>query len=203
MIGCAKWFGRSKWCGRILALILLGGVAATPACVQAQDKHVVSSQELSKDAARPAETRGANEAALRQLFSSEQAQQALKSANLDYGKVDKAVAQLSDEDLAKLAARSRRLPRRPFRYRLRPATQPLIEMQRGQSAAHHPCQQQSDQSISIHQAEKNQFAVPSSPKTRQTPYPQQIAKTEDQQIDDKPRPGHARFLSSAFLDALG
>ena len=109
MIGCAKWFGRSKWCGRILALILLGGVAATPACVQAQDKHVVSSQELSKDAARPAETRGANEAALRQLFSSEQAQQALKSANLDYGKVDKAVAQLSDEDLARLAARSRQM----------------------------------------------------------------------------------------------
>jgi hypothetical protein len=109
MIGCAKWFGRSKWCGRILALILLGGVAATPACVQAQDKHVVSSQELSKDAARPAETRGANEAALRQLFSSEQAQQALKSANLDYGKVDKAVAQLSDEDLARLAARSRQV----------------------------------------------------------------------------------------------
>ena len=109
MIGCAKWFGRSKWGGRILALILLGGVAATPACVQAQDKHVVSSQELSKDAARPAETRGANEAALRQLFSSEQAQQALKSANLDYGKVDKAVAQLSDEDLARLAARSRQM----------------------------------------------------------------------------------------------
>jgi len=81
----------------------------TPARLQAQDKHVVSSQELSKDAARPAETRGANEAALRQLFSSEQAQQALKSANLDYGKVDKAVAQLSDEDLAKLATRSRQV----------------------------------------------------------------------------------------------
>ena len=109
MIGCGKWFGRSKWCGRILALILLGGVAASPACVQAQDKHVVSSQELSKDAARPAETRGANEAALRQLFSSEQAQQALKSANLDYSKVDKAVSQLSDEDVAKLAARSRQV----------------------------------------------------------------------------------------------
>jgi hypothetical protein len=81
----------------------------TPARAQAQDKHVVTSQELSKDAARPAETRGANEAALRQLFSSEQAQQALKSANIDYSKVDKAVGQLSDEDLAKLAARSRQV----------------------------------------------------------------------------------------------
>jgi len=98
-----------KWCVRALAVILLTCFAVTSACVQAQDKHVVSSQELSKDAARPAETRGANEAALRQLFSSEQAQQALKSANIDYGKVDKAVGQLSDEDLAKLAARSRRV----------------------------------------------------------------------------------------------
>jgi hypothetical protein len=98
---------RWKWCGRALAVILLPCFAVTPARVQAQEKHVVTSQELSKDAARPAETRGANEAALRQLFSSEQAQQALKSANIDYGKVDKAVGQLSDEDLAKLAARSR------------------------------------------------------------------------------------------------
>jgi pyruvate/2-oxoglutarate dehydrogenase complex dihydrolipoamide acyltransferase (E2) component len=77
--------------------------------VQAQDKHVVSVEELSKDAARPAETRQANEAALRQILSSPQAQQALKSANIDYSKVDKAVGQLTDEDAAKLAARSRQL----------------------------------------------------------------------------------------------
>ena len=100
---------RRKWCGRALAVTLLPCFVVTPARVQAQDKHVVTSQELSKDAARPSEARGANEAALRQLFSSEQAQQALKSANLDYSKVDKAVGQLSDEDLAKLAARSRQM----------------------------------------------------------------------------------------------
>jgi len=94
---------------RALAVILLPCFALTAARVQAQDKHVVTSQELSKDAARPAEMRGADEAALRQLFSSEQAQQALKSANIDYSKVDKAVGQLSDEDLAKLAARSRQV----------------------------------------------------------------------------------------------
>jgi hypothetical protein len=98
-----------KWCGRALAVTLLPCFAVTPARIQAQDKHVVTAQELSKDAARPSETRGANEAALRQLFSSEQAQQVLKSANLDYSKVDKAVGQLSDEDLAKLAARSRQM----------------------------------------------------------------------------------------------
>jgi hypothetical protein len=81
----------------------------TPSRAQAQEQHVVSSQELSTDAARPAQTRGANEAALRQLFSSEQAQQALKSADIDYRKVDKAISQVSDEDLAKLAARSRQV----------------------------------------------------------------------------------------------
>ena len=98
-----------KWCGRALAVILLPCFAATVAPLQAQDKHVVSVQDLSRDSARPAETREANEAALRQLFTSEQAQQALKSANIDYTKVDKAVGQLGDEDLAKLAARSRQV----------------------------------------------------------------------------------------------
>jgi hypothetical protein len=77
---------------------------------QAQDKqHVVSLAELNKDTARPAETRAADEAAVRQLFSYEQVQNALKSANLDYAKVDKAVGQLSDADLAKLAQQSRQL----------------------------------------------------------------------------------------------
>ena len=98
-----------KWCGRALAVILLPCFAATVAPLQAQDKHVVSVQDLSRDSARPAETRQANEATLRQLFTSEQAQQALKSANIDYTKVDKAVGQLGDEDLAKLAARSRQV----------------------------------------------------------------------------------------------
>jgi hypothetical protein len=98
-----------KWCGRALAVVLLSFFAVSPARVQAQDKHVVSVQDLSRDAARPAETRQANDAALRQIFSSPEAQRALKSANIDYSKVDKAVGQLSDEDAAKLAARSRQL----------------------------------------------------------------------------------------------
>jgi len=98
----------SKWCGRALIVLLLPCFAVTPSRMQAQsNQHVLSLQELSKDAARPAETRQANETALRQLFSSEQAQHALRSAGIDYGKVDKAVGQLSDADLSKLAERSR------------------------------------------------------------------------------------------------
>ena len=44
---------------------------------------------------------------MRQLLSSQQGLQALKAANIDYAKVDKAIGRLSDEDLAKLAERSR------------------------------------------------------------------------------------------------
>src|ERR1700737_5540778 len=54
-----------KWCGRALAVIFLACFAVTPARVQAQERHVVSSQELSKETARPAETRGPNDAASR------------------------------------------------------------------------------------------------------------------------------------------
>ncbi len=97
---------RMKMCVSMLAIAALLGLAGIPA--GAQDKqHVVSLNDLSKDAARPAHTRQSNEEAVRTLLSSGTAQKALKSANLDYQKVDKAVAQLSDEDLAKLAERSR------------------------------------------------------------------------------------------------
>ena len=70
-------------------------------------QHVLSLGELRKDSAQVAQTRQANEDAVRNLFSSEQGQKALKSVHLDYQRVDKAVSQLSDEELAKLAQRSR------------------------------------------------------------------------------------------------
>ncbi len=97
---------RVKICVSMLAIVLLFGLAGVPA--GAQDKqHVVSLNDLNKDAARPALTRQSNEEAVRSLLSSDQAQKAMKSANLDYQRVDKAIGQLSDEDLAKLAERSR------------------------------------------------------------------------------------------------
>jgi hypothetical protein len=98
---------RFNMCVSILAIAGLLGLAGIP--VRAQDKqHVVSLSDLNKDAARPAQARQANEEALRTLLSSGTAQKALKSSNLDYQQVDKAVGQLNDEDLARLAERSRR-----------------------------------------------------------------------------------------------
>jgi len=97
---------RIKWYVCLLAIAALFVAAGIPA--RAQDRqHVVSLSDLNKDAARPAQTRQANEEAVRTLLSSDQGQKALKSAGLDYQKVDKAVGQLSNEDLAKLAERSR------------------------------------------------------------------------------------------------
>jgi hypothetical protein len=97
---------RLKSTVRLLGLAALFVAVGAPARAQVAE-HVVSRAELSKDAARPAETRQANEQAVRTLLSSEQGQKALKSAKLEYQRVDQAIGQLSDEDLTKLAERSR------------------------------------------------------------------------------------------------
>lgn len=89
----------------IAALVLSFGCAVQ---AQSQDHdHVVRLGDLKKDAAAPAETRQANEAALRGLLSSETGQKAMKSAGLDYQQVDHAVSRLDDEELAKLSERAR------------------------------------------------------------------------------------------------
>lgn len=98
-----------------LGIALMLGLAAAPSRVAAQDKnhgdHVVSLDELNQDAAKPAQTRDANEAEVRHLLQSEAGQEALKSAKVDYARVDKAIGQLSDEDLAKVAEKSRQADR--------------------------------------------------------------------------------------------
>jgi hypothetical protein len=87
------------------------GVAAASAQTPQAQEHVVTSDELSKQTAQPAETREANENAIRHLLSSDEGQKALKSGNVDYQRVDKAIGQLSDDELAKLAERSRQAER--------------------------------------------------------------------------------------------
>jgi uncharacterized membrane protein YdfJ with MMPL/SSD domain len=99
---------REKFGIGMLGAALAFGLAVAPERALGQDKqHVVSLDELKKDAARPAQTRQADEAAVRELLSSEAGHEALKSAKVDYQRVDKAIGQLSDEDLSKVAQRSR------------------------------------------------------------------------------------------------
>jgi hypothetical protein len=96
-------------CASILGMAICMGAVVSPARAQEQEKqrHVVTLDELNKQTAQPAQTREANEDAIRHLLSSDAGQEALKSANIDYQRVDKAIGQLSDEELAKLADRSR------------------------------------------------------------------------------------------------
>lgn len=98
------------WTVRVVMVTLILCWTKASAPVQAQEKqHVVSLTELNQDTAKAGETRRTNEATVRQLFSSPEAQKALNRANVDYPKIDNAVGQLSDEDLAKLAERSRKI----------------------------------------------------------------------------------------------
>lgn len=99
----------AAWCSRALVIGTMICVIGIPPRSQGQQaaRHVVPLYQLRQDAARPAQVRQADEAAVRSLLSSENGQKALKSANLDLQQVDKAVSQLSDQDLAKLAERSR------------------------------------------------------------------------------------------------
>jgi hypothetical protein len=99
---------RTKKITRVAALLLAAAVSAGPMLAQSQaDKHVVSLGELNKDAAGPAEMRRANEAEIRQVFATVDGQKALKTANVDYAKIDRAVRSMSDEDVARISDRAR------------------------------------------------------------------------------------------------
>jgi hypothetical protein len=76
--------------------------------VRAQQKdHAVSSDQLRVDVQKSAATRQVNEAAVREMFASEAGKKALNSAGIDYQKVDQAISQVNDEDLARMSDRSR------------------------------------------------------------------------------------------------
>ena len=103
---------QTKKITRFATLLLAAAVTAGPMWAQSQaDQHVVSLGELNKAAAGPAETRRVNEAEIRQLFATVDGQKALKSANVDYAKIDRAVSAMSDEDVARISSRARELNR--------------------------------------------------------------------------------------------
>jgi hypothetical protein len=90
----------------ILLVVSLGFAGSVPAGAQEKD-HAVTQGQLRQDVQKAAETRRANEAAVREMFASEKGREALKSAGIDYQKIDQAIGQVNDEDLARMADRSR------------------------------------------------------------------------------------------------
>jgi hypothetical protein len=102
-------------CTTLLAAILaftryIPASAQGPANAQEQNvsqrDHAVSASQLRKDVQKAADTRQANEAAVREMFASDPAKEALKSAGIDYKQVDQAISQVNDEDLSRMAQRS-------------------------------------------------------------------------------------------------
>lgn len=85
---------------------MLAGAGVRPANGQEPD-HALSTKQLHRDLQKAAEVRTANEAAVREMFANEKSREALKSAGIEYQKVDQAISQISDEDLARMAERSR------------------------------------------------------------------------------------------------
>ena len=86
----------------------LVGIWASPA--RAQD-HVVSPAEIQRDAASTSAARQQHVQQLNNFLSSNDAQQALKSAHADPQQVKSAIQQLNDEDLAQLSARAEKAQR--------------------------------------------------------------------------------------------
>ncbi len=90
----------------ITACALVTIFAFPPNLVAQEVEHVVTPAELQKAAVDASRTRQQNLDTLRAFFSSESARQALKSLHADPEQVKKAVASLSDAELAKLASRA-------------------------------------------------------------------------------------------------
>jgi hypothetical protein len=89
----------------LLIFLLLLMFAVVPLGVRAQE-HVVSPADLQKDLQAAAQTRQSNQAKVQKFLSTDQAKKALESAHLPYEKVQKAIPSLSDEELARLAAKT-------------------------------------------------------------------------------------------------
>ena len=94
----------TRACSILLAVCLVT-VGSPPLHAQQKD-HAVSSDQLRIDVQKSAAARQANEAAVREMFASEAGKKALNSAGIDYQKVDQAISQVNDEDLARMADRS-------------------------------------------------------------------------------------------------
>jgi hypothetical protein len=92
--------------GALVSGLLITLFAVSPS-LRAQ--HVVRPTEIHKELVNATDTRAKNREKVSELFSSKEAEKALKGAGMDPGQVKSAVAMLNDEELAQLAARSDKL----------------------------------------------------------------------------------------------
>jgi hypothetical protein len=97
--------GLLKQVSKTLIGLTLAAVVPAPTTLFAVE-HVVPAPELHQRVNAAAAKREQDLAKVRGFFSSQQALKALKSAGVDPTRVERAASVLSDEDLARIAARS-------------------------------------------------------------------------------------------------
>jgi hypothetical protein len=91
---------------RVAVAFVLAAVFALPQNLVAETaQHLVSPSELQQAAVKASTARQQNLDQLKQFFSSEKAQHALKSAHVNPEQVKSAVSTLDDAELAQLASR--------------------------------------------------------------------------------------------------
>jgi c-di-GMP-related signal transduction protein len=90
----------------LMATALVTIFAIPQSLIAQSSEHLVSPTELQKAVVDASQKRQQNLDALDQFFSSEKAQLALESAHQNPEQVKKAVASLSDDELAQLASRA-------------------------------------------------------------------------------------------------
>jgi hypothetical protein len=94
---------------RVAVALVLAAVFVLPQNLVAQAvTHVVSPSELQQAAVKASNARQQNRDEVQQFFSSEKAQNALKSAHINPEQVKTAVSTLDDAELAQLASRVQR-----------------------------------------------------------------------------------------------
>jgi hypothetical protein len=91
---------------RTLTACFFAALFAFPPQNLAAQTHVVSPSELQKATITAARVRQQNLEQVNKLFATPLAQKALKDAHIDSARVQKAISNLSEEELARVAARS-------------------------------------------------------------------------------------------------
>ena len=90
---------------RVVTVFVLAAIFALPQNLLAEGAHVVSSSDLQQAAVQASTVRRQNVEKVREFFSSERADKALRSAHVNPEQVKNAVSTLDDAELAQLASR--------------------------------------------------------------------------------------------------
>ena len=90
----------------LTSAVLVAAVAAPSTLVAQASGHVVTPSDLQRATENASHARQQNQETLQKFFSSPEAQKALESARMNPQEVNKAVAGLSDQELAHLAQRA-------------------------------------------------------------------------------------------------